>query len=38
MALELIMVFYDDRQGVLAPKALKVAGATKEKEGEIYGR
>jgi hypothetical protein len=34
----LIMSFYDDRQGVLAPKALKVAGAAKEKEDEIYGR
>lgn len=38
MALELIMAFYDDRQEVLAPKALKMAGATKEKEDEIYGR
>lgn len=32
------MAFYDDRQGVVAPKALKVAGAAKEKEDEIYGR
>jgi predicted transcriptional regulator len=37
-ALELIMTYYEDRQGRLVPKALKVAGATKEKEGEIYGR
>lgn len=36
--LALIMAFYDERQGVLAPKALRVAGATKEKEDEIYGR
>lgn len=37
-ALELVIAFYDGRQGVLAPKALKVAGAVKEKEDEIYGR
>lgn len=37
-ALALIMSFYDGRQGVLAPKALKVAGAAMEKEDEIYGR
>lgn len=37
-ALELVMAFYDERQGVLAPKALRVTGAAKEKEDEIYGR
>ncbi len=38
MALQLIMGYYDDRQGALAPKVMLVAGATMEKEDEIYGR